>query len=126
MSRRGRWGVVLVALAALLAVTAGAGAVAPEVKDTGKFFSEDAIKKANDQIREIARKYDRDLLVETYESVPSGDVDKVKNMSKDEVNTYFRKWAEDRAQARVVNGAYVLICKEPKYLYVEITPKAKN
>ena len=36
-------------------------AVAPEIKDDGKFFSADAVKKANAEIRAIARKYDKDV-----------------------------------------------------------------
>ncbi len=47
-----------------LVLSGQATAVAPEIKDDGKFFGADAIKKANKQIREIARKYEKDLLID--------------------------------------------------------------
>src|SRR5262249_40995455 len=110
----------------LLTLIGGASAVAPKVKDDAKLFTEEAVKKANEQIREIARKYKRDFLVETFASVPADQVEKVKKMDKKERAEVFRKWAVERAEHRVVNGVYVLICKDPTYLYVEITPDARS
>jgi hypothetical protein len=66
----GRTPALLLGLTLGLALGGRASAVAAEIKDAGKFFSPDAVKKANDDIREIARKYDRDLLIETYSTVP--------------------------------------------------------
>jgi uncharacterized membrane protein YgcG len=126
MPHRGRWVVGLIALSLCLVLVAGANAVAPVVKDDAKLFSAEAVKKANEQIREIYQKFDRDLLVETYASVPADDVEKVKKMDKEERAKYFQKWAIERAKETVVNGVYVLICKEPTYLYVEVTPKARK
>src|SRR2546430_858559 len=60
--------------AAVWALLAGAAlAVAPEVRDQGKFFSPEALKKADEQIREIYRKYGQDVLVETFNTVPGED-----------------------------------------------------
>jgi hypothetical protein len=101
-------------------LTATATAVAPEIRDHGKFFSAEAIKKADERIAEISRKYDRDLLIETFASVPEGDVDKVKAMDAKERSQYFVAWAKDRAHKRAVNGVYVLVCKEPRYLQVGV------
>jgi hypothetical protein len=117
--------VLSVALAVWLTFVVRLGAVAPEIKDDGKFFSAEAIKKANEQIREICRKFDKDLLIETYPTPPAGDLDKVKNLSREERTKYFRKWAEERVKERVVNGVYVLICKDPTFLYVDVTSKAQ-
>src|SRR5262249_6214353 len=112
MSRRGRCMIGLIAVSLCLALGRGVGAVAPEVKDDAKLFTDEAIKKANDQIREIAQKYDRDLLVETFASVPADEVENVKKMDKEERGKFFEKWANERAKFRAVNGVYVLICKE--------------
>lgn len=101
-------------------------AVAPEVRDEGKFFGAEAIKKANEAIVEIARKADKDLLIETFASVPADDVEKVKDMTGDQRAAYFRKWAEDRVRARVVNGIYILICREPTRFQIIITEKARS
>jgi uncharacterized membrane protein YgcG len=116
--------VLLLALVLDLVLLGRAGAVAPQIKDEGKFFSADAVKKANEQIRDIARKYGRDLLIETFPKVPDDQVEKVKAMSKEERQKYFIRWAQQRMSDQVVNGVYILITKEPAHLRVEVAPKA--
>ena len=104
--------------AAVWALLAGAAlAAAPEVRDQGKFFSPEALKKADEQIREIYRKYGQDVLVETYGTVPGEDVEKLKGMDNKARAEFFEKWAKERARERVINGLYVLIIREPRYLY---------
>jgi hypothetical protein len=106
-----------------LALAGRAAAVAPEIKDDGKFFSADAVKKANVAIRDIARKYGKDLLVETFAKVPDDQVEKVKAMSSEERAKFFGRWAAQRASDAVVNGVYVLVAKEPAHLRVVIAGK---
>lgn len=119
---RFRWLVALLGLLAARPVLA----VAPVIKDEGKFFSAEAIQKANEGIREIARQTGRDLLVETFPSVPADQVEKVKAMSADERAEFWRTWARQRADQAVVNGVYILVCRTPSHLYVEVTPKARS
>ena len=99
---------------------AGEGAAVFEVRDKGKFFSEEAIKKANDDIREIARKYDREILVETFPTPPESKLEQVKAMKKDERTKFFKEWAHERIKAENVNGLYVLVSREPAHLYVDV------
>jgi uncharacterized membrane protein YgcG len=106
----------LILACGLLAGTALA--VAPEVRDQGKFFSPEAVKKADEQIREIYRKHNLDLLVEAYHTVPGGDVEKLKAMDAKGRNEFFVKWVNERTKERVVNGIYILITKEPRHLMV--------
>jgi hypothetical protein len=103
-----------------------ASAVAPEIKDTGKFFSEAAIKKANQEIREIAKKFDRDLLIETFATIPGNQAERVKGLSSEERAKFFRNWAMDRAETFVVQGVYILICREPAYLEFRVTAKGRR
>jgi hypothetical protein len=124
MSRPLRW-IFLLVLAAGLAFASRASAVAPEIRDDGRFFSPEAVKKANEQIRDIFAKYGKDVLIETFASVPPDQLQKVQGMSTREKEEYFRKQAIDRAKQRVVNGLYILINKEPKYVYVAIAPQAR-
>jgi len=112
------------ALVCLVVAAPGAQAVAPEIKDDGKFFSADAVKKANDQIREIARKYDKDILIETFAGVPADQAESFAKLTKEERTKFLKKWAEERAHTAVVNGIYVLICKEPSHLEYLRTGKA--
>jgi len=122
MSSLARFAVVVVALLVFLG---RAPAVAPEIRDEGKFFSEDAVKKANEIIREISKKYGKDLLIETFATVPAADAEKVKTMTNDEKKVYFRKWAIQRAEHAVVHGLYILVCKQPTKLEVLISKKTR-
>jgi hypothetical protein len=115
-----RWALVLAATAGCLFLAAQVGAVAPEIRDEGKFFSPEAIKKADERIADISRKYDRDLLIETFATVPAADVDKVKGMDAKQRADYALTWAKERAHRRAVNGVYVLICKEPRILRIGV------
>ena len=76
-----------------LTILASAAAVAPVIKDDGKFFSEEAVKKANAQIRKIAQDYNKDLLVETVAEIPAALKNDYKPENKKE---FFEKWARDR------------------------------
>jgi hypothetical protein len=113
------------ALFAWLVLAGPAVAIAPEIKDDGKFFSADAIKKANEEIRDIERKYERDLLIETFPTVPDNQADKVKAMSREDRENFFRKWAEKRAQDVVVNGVYILVCRDPAHVQVAVTDRVR-
>jgi uncharacterized membrane protein YgcG len=112
------------AMVMALACTLPVCAVAPEIKDAAKFFSPEAVAKADKEIREIARKYDRDLLIETFSGVPGGQTERVKALSAPEREKFFANWAADRAEEAVVNGVYILVCKEPAHLQVVVTEKA--
>jgi hypothetical protein len=109
-------------LASILVAAGSAAAVPPEVNDQGKFFSASAIKKANERILDIARKFDRDVLVETFEAPPGMSFEKIKAMSIKERDDYFRDWVKKRCEERAVHGIYVLILKNPKYLYIGQEP----
>jgi hypothetical protein len=123
MSRLGRSAVVVF----FLACAGQAAAVTPEIKDEAKFFSADAIKKANEIIRDISLKYGKDLLIETFSAVPGDETDreKVRNMSAQEKTEYFQKWAVKRAEAAVVRGVYILICKDPTFFKIEVGKRSK-
>jgi uncharacterized membrane protein YgcG len=124
MSRLGRSACWCLALVCLLVLATRSRAIAPEIKDEAKVFSPEAVKKANAEIREIMRKYAKDLLFETFPSVPEAQKEKVKSMSREERAKFFETWAKERAEAAVVNGVYILVCTDPSYLRVEVTPKA--
>jgi len=93
-------------------------AVAPQIKDDGKFFGADAIKKANEQIRDIARRSGLDLLIETIATLPDDQAAKVKAMSPAERGEFFAKLARARREEAVVRGIYILVCREPPHVDV--------
>src|SRR5271166_4165761 len=125
MSRLPRFAAVVVLC---LGLTGRAAAVAPEIKDEAKYFSADAIKKANEIIREIAAKQGQDLLIETFATAPGdeAEIEKIRKMSAEEKLDYFSKWAAKRVEAAVVRGAYILVCKDPTFFKIELGKKAQT
>jgi hypothetical protein len=105
-------------LAAWAGAAAAAVAVAPEVRDHGKFFGPEAVKKADDQIREIYRKHNLDLMIEAFAALPPERAEKARELEGKARDEFFTEWAKERAEARVVNGISILICREPKILRV--------
>jgi hypothetical protein len=117
------WWPVVAAMAGLLFVVDSIFAIVPEVRDDAKLFSPAAVKKADAIVRDIYRQHDRDVLVETFATVPAGDVEKVKSLDTAQRDAYFLQWAKDRSRDRMVNGIYVLICKDPRHLEVGVIEK---
>jgi hypothetical protein len=91
-----------------------------EVRDRAKFFGEEAVKKANEAIGAIARKYNTEILVETFPAPPDDVAAKVKAMNVAERTKFFKEWAEERIKAESVHGLYVLACREPSHLRTEV------
>jgi hypothetical protein len=96
------------------------------IKDGAKFFSEEAVKKATEDVRALAKKYGKDLVIETFAQVPEDDLEKVKAMTREQRSDYFRDWARKRVKDEKVEGVYVLICKNPSHLYVEVTTRSRK
>jgi uncharacterized membrane protein YgcG len=92
-------------------------AVAPVVRDDAHFFSDDARKQADRKLRDIYRDYGKDLLIETFAEIPADREEAFKREGKE---GFFGTWARDRAKEEVVNGVYVLICKKPPHLQIEV------
>jgi S1-C subfamily serine protease len=96
------------------------------VKDNGNFFSADAVAKANQEVRLIHHNFGRDVLVETYPRVPSGQEEKAKGKTPAERDAFFRDWTLQRARAEDVNGVVILVCREPSYFFVDVTESARS
>jgi hypothetical protein len=96
-----------------------------KVRDNASFFSTEAAQKANEAIADIAHRFGRDVLVETYSSPPD-DADRVKAMSPDERLNFFRDWARKRMREERINGVMILICRNPSTLYVAVSERARG
>jgi uncharacterized membrane protein YgcG len=116
--RLGRWIVAPLCLA--LAFASQAFAVVPELQDGAGLFKPETIAKVNDALADIGKKHNKDLLIETYATVPAEKLDAVKAMDKEARAKFFQEWANSRARRRRVNGIYVLITKEPGHIQVEV------
>lgn len=103
---------------------AGAGAATAPVglvHDDGKFFSAEAVQKANQRIQEIHREFLKTLLVETFPKVPADMEQQFQEAAKSPGGSseFFHRWAIQRARAAGVNGIYVFLCREPPFLKIE-------
>jgi S1-C subfamily serine protease len=96
------------------------------VKDEGKFFSAEAVDKANEIIKELWSRYQRDVVVLTFPGVPDQDQEKVKNMSREERSHYFGNWARSRIRTEGINGLLFLVCRQPSHLQIEVSANARE
>ncbi|MGB7161044.1 MAG: TPM domain-containing protein, partial [Tepidisphaeraceae bacterium] len=112
--------VLIGSLTALLLVTLTSVMLA-DVRDNAGFFSEDAVRQANFDLREIKRQYGKDLLVETYPTVPASVQPQLDQQGAD---AFFQQWARQRGQAAKTDGVVVLITKDPSHL--QVTPGDKT
>ncbi|HEV8060576.1 MAG TPA: TPM domain-containing protein, partial [Gemmataceae bacterium] len=110
-------------IACLLAFAWCAGAAQPalaDVRDKAELFKPETVSKADQIISQIEAKHKKEVIVETFASVPPGKEDEAKSKDDTVRNTFFQEWAVDRAQALNVNGIYILITKSPGHVQVEV------
>jgi hypothetical protein len=119
-----RWMLMTVVLAGWLGTGEAALAANPRVNDEGKFFSAAAVEKANAKIAEIRREFGKDLLIDTVPAIPADMQDQLKQAQarsgKKGRGEFFQDWAIRRAKDAVVQGIYILICKDPSYLQIDV------
>jgi hypothetical protein len=96
------------------------------LKDAGKFFSAEAVKLANEESAALAKKFDRDVLIETYASAPADQLPKVRKLEGEAKRLFFRDWTQERQKTLAVNGLVILVCKDPTYLYVEVSESLRT
>jgi hypothetical protein len=124
MSAAIRWSLLPALVAGwLIAASPASAAVLARVKDEAGFFSPDAIKKANEIIREIKNNWEKDLLIETFPKIPAEKEEEYTKLGKEK---FFKKWAIDQAKASEVRGLYILICKDPPRFEFEPDDKTKE
>jgi hypothetical protein len=95
----------------------------PAIKDDGKFFTADGLEKANKKIREIYQNYKKDVVVETLPALSADQEKKLKDEGKEK---FFAQFAVSRAKELGVNGIYIVFCKKPTHLQVEMDPGTRK
>lgn len=105
-----------VVLACLCLTNSASAVFPPPIKDDGKFFSAEGLDKANKKIRALYENYRKDVVVETFATLPT---DLAKKYDEKNRNVFFRDWAKARMKELGVTGVYILVCKEPQFLVVE-------
>src|SRR5262245_15498381 len=107
-------------LCCALAVLAGLATAGPAfarvfpVRDQAELIKDKAVlEKINATIREIDQRFSKEVLIETFTSVPAADAARVKSMSKDTRKQYFFDRARSLAKNNKVNGFYIFANKSP-------------
>jgi len=95
-----------------------------ESKDEGKFFSEEEWKKVTPAAEKLLKQKGVDFLIETVESLPKADVEKLKAMKAPEREKYYSDYTDARSKELKLNGVYIIVSKTPATLYVHISKSA--
>jgi uncharacterized membrane protein YgcG len=115
MKRAALPGFGLIALLLLLAQAPRAAAATSGVRDEAKFFSPDAISRAEGTLRQISQKHQKDVLVETFPSIPQDLQAKFQQEGKAQ---FFEGWANQLAHQSAVDGVLILITRSPGHIQV--------
>ena len=91
------------------------------VKDEAKLFGPEAIKAADAALAELF-KNKVDVMIETYPAGPKEKQDALKAATGDKRTALFREWTHFRMDKLDVTGFGILICSDPKSLYVDLSP----
>jgi TPM domain len=111
-------------LLAVVGVFAASDGLAPAVRDEAGLFSRETRQKADEEIAALRDVYHLDIVVETAVAPPDEVHKKIAGMKPAHAAPLLRAWAVERADQEIVKGVYILICKEPGYVEVVVSPEA--
>ena len=90
-------------------------------KDEAKVFSPATMKKAQATADKLLKEKDLDLLIETLATTaPKMDPAKLKAMTAEEREKYFKDYALERCKAEKLSGVYIMVCRNPGFMWVEV------
>jgi uncharacterized protein len=103
------------------------GSARPDyIQDSGGFFSESAKSEATRSIAALEQKLHKEVVVETFPSLPA-DLERSVNLAdKTAVAKAVRQWAVKEIKARDVNGVYILLVKSPAHFQIEVGPDTQK
>jgi uncharacterized protein len=113
---------LLIAPLLLLAGASHALAASSGVRDEARFFSPDAVDQANQIIQQINERHGKDLLIETFPQIPPDMKSQFDQLGKD---PFFEQWARTRFQSQGVDGVYLLVCRNPGHIQLEVGDKTR-
>ena len=113
---------VVTVLIALVLLT-GTRSVRADIRDNAGFFSEDALRQGNFDLRDIKQRHGKELFIETHATIPADLQPQLKQLGE---NKFYAQWTARRATDAKVDGAAVLITKDPPYLHVMVGDRANQ
>jgi len=95
-----------------------------ESKDAAKMFKAETWKQATAAAERLLKEKATDFVIDTIETPPNGETEKVRAMKTEEKEKYFHNLVTERAKKDKLQGIYIIICKSPTYMYVGTTGDA--
>jgi uncharacterized membrane protein YgcG len=106
--------VIIVALASLARPTI-AGIY--QVWDEAHFFKPETVVQVDQILAEIHEKFHKDLMIETFASIPDDFKQKYQQDGKEK---FFKNWANSEGAALQLNGMIILVCGDPRHVQIEL------
>jgi CHAT domain-containing protein/Tfp pilus assembly protein PilF len=92
---------------------------AQSIVDAAGFFKPESVASAQRTISAIKASSGKDVVVETFASVPDADRVRFNQLvDRAEQDKFFAEWADKRASELKVTGVYLLVCRKPGKFYV--------
>jgi uncharacterized protein len=117
---------LLLAVASLVVGVSVGSARSVYIQDGGGFFSESAKAEATHSIAALEQKLHKEVVVETFPSLPADLQKGVNTADKASVAKVVQQWAVRQIKAHNVNGVYILLVKSPPHLQIEVGPDTQK
>jgi uncharacterized membrane protein YgcG len=91
------------------------------IQDEAGFFSPGTVEKANAAVRDLRRRFKKEVVVESFKEVPADRAAGVDLKEAAARSKFFAAWAEERRKTLQLDGVNILICKNPMNLQVAAT-----
>jgi uncharacterized membrane protein YgcG len=106
---------VIAVLAVLLARPLSAGI--HQVWDEAHFFKPETIVQVDQMLAGIHEKFHKDLMIETFASIPDDFKQKYQQDGKEK---FFENWAASEGASLQLNGLIILVCGDPRHIQIEL------
>lgn len=93
----------------------------PTVRTEAGFFQSETVERANAILQSIKEDFGKDVVVETFASVPEHSLKDVKKMTSRRMARWFHDWAQERSDMLGVDGVFILLCKQPPFAAVVVS-----
>lgn len=113
----------LIASAFALSVARPAAAGIHQAWDQAHFVKHQTLDQINQVLQEIHDHSGKDLMIETFASIPD---DLKPNLQKDGKDKFYSTWARSEAFQLGVNGVIILITGDPPHLQIEVGRDTQN
>lgn len=89
-------------------------------KDDGKFFSAATWKKVQPAAETLLKQKSVDVQIETFATAPKVDAGKLRAMTAEEREKFFKEFAKERCKTQKLSGIYILVNRNPGFLWIEM------